>query len=87
MYTSTNIHSNAIHKSQKVGTSLVVQYLGIFHPKQGMQVRSPVGELRSHKLWGAAKKNGYFMLFELHLGFYKMRKNDQCLKNQTTLHR
>ena len=42
-YTSTNIHSSAIHKSQKVGPSLVVQHLGIFLPMQGMQVRSSVG--------------------------------------------
>ena len=35
-----------------LGTSLVVQWLRIRTPMQGTQVRSLVGELRSHMPWG-----------------------------------
>ena len=37
----------------KYGTSLVVQGLRIHLPRQGMQVRFLVGELRFHKPWSA----------------------------------
>ena len=42
-----------IYKKPTVnGTSLVVQWLSICLPVQGMQVQSLVGELRSHMPWG-----------------------------------
>ena len=37
-----------LHFKKFVGTSLVVQWLRILLPMQGMQVQSLVGELRSH---------------------------------------
>ena len=37
-------------KKENIGTSLLVQRLGICLPMQGMRVQSLVGELRSHML-------------------------------------
>ena len=39
------------------GTSLVVQWLGLHLPKQGMQVQTLLRELRSHKPHGQKKQN------------------------------
>ena len=44
--------------------SLSVQWLGLRAFTAGAQVQSLVGELKSHKLWGAAKKKGLaFIIF------------------------
>ena len=39
-----------------VGTSLVIQWLRLHVPKQGMQVRSLARKLRPHKHWGQKTK-------------------------------
>ena len=41
---------------ENLGTSLVVQWLGLSLPLQGAQVQSLVREPRSHKLSGTAEK-------------------------------
>ena len=46
-----NIIYNNLLKSS-AGTSLMVQWLRICLPMQGTRVRSLVGELRPHMLWG-----------------------------------
>ena len=44
-------------KKEKPWTSLVVQWLRLYLPVQGVWVQSPKGELRSHRLWTKIKKN------------------------------
>ena len=44
-------------KCKQVGTSLVVQWLRLCLPMQGMRVRSLVGELGSHVPWGQKNQN------------------------------
>ena len=46
----------SVFKNPGLGSSLVVQWLGLGAHIAGAWVRSLVGELRSHKPWGAAKK-------------------------------
>ena len=43
-----------------IGNSLAVQWLGLGTSTAVAQVQSQVGELRSHKLCGAAKKKKKF---------------------------
>ena len=53
--TLINKHGECMYyslKFQKSGTSLAIQWLRILLPMQGTWVRSLVGELRSHMLWG-----------------------------------
>ena len=54
-YARLNLIFSVIYKII-TGTSLVVQWLRLHLPRQGMQIRSPVWKLRSHMLQGQKSK-------------------------------
>ena len=77
-------------QSEKVGTSLVAQWLRSHFPMQRVQVRSLVGEVRSPMLCGQKRKKPEAMLQQVQwrLWLKKMttvKKIRQCVKSATAL--
>ena len=56
IYQAVSLFDLRDKNDEELGTSLVVQWLRLRASNAGAQVRSLVGEQRSHMLQGAAKK-------------------------------